>query len=98
MTSRKITVSGYIIVPFADLAAVRECLPEHLVTTRAEAGCLTFNVVENVEKEGRFEVYEAFIDQAAFEYHQSRARESKWGLVTKNIERHYTVNCQESLC
>lgn len=91
MVSRKITLSGYIIVPPADLAAVRECLPEHLVTTRAEAGCLTFNVVENVEQEGRFEVYEAFIDQTAFEYHQSRARESKWGLVAKNIKRHYTV-------
>ena len=84
-------MSGYIIVPFADLAAVRECLPEHITRTRAEAGCLTFNVVEHVEKEGRFEVYEAFINQTAFEHHQSRARESKWGVVAKNIKRHYTV-------
>ncbi|WP_411991760.1 hypothetical protein [Agarivorans sp. DSG3-1] len=39
----------------------------------------------------QFNVYEVFISQAAFDYHQARVKASYWGEVTKDLERHYQI-------
>lgn len=87
----KVTLSGYIVVMGSELASVRDALPIHIETTRAEQGCIVFNVEEHATETGRFEVYEEFKTSDAFRYHQKRVRESDWGVVTKNVARHYTV-------
>ena len=86
-----IILSGHISVPESELAKIREALPKHIAATRAEAGCVVFNVQENETEIGRFEVYEEFTDKKAFQCHQERVRQSDWGAVTKNVIRHYTV-------
>ncbi len=88
----KVTLKGYIVVPEDDLVTVRAALPEHIRLTRQERGCLVFDVDEVSEQPGRFEVYEVFQTMTDFESHQARVKSSDWGAVTKNVQRHYTID------
>lgn len=74
----------------ADLEAVRRHLPEHLAMTRAEPGCLTFDVSET-DDPMVFEVMEAFRDRASFDAHQARTRESAWFAATRGCLRDFRV-------
>ncbi len=91
MTMNKIVLKGYIIVPDSDLTAVKSELPVHIDLTRNEAGCLVFEVTQDEIENNKFHVYEEFVSEAAFMNHQLRVRSSKWGAVTKNIERNYEI-------
>ncbi|MGL5470781.1 MAG: putative quinol monooxygenase [Shewanella sp.] len=87
----KIILNGFIIVLPNDLAAVKDELDNHIYLTRAETGCLTFKVTQDPVNPCRFDVYEEFVDDAAFQAHQARVKSSRWGKITVNVERHYTV-------
>jgi len=87
----KIILSGHILVSQLDLSAVRQALPEHCEATRNEPGCLVFKVDEDPIESGKFSVYEEFVDREAFECHQTRVRESRWGTISCNVQRCYTV-------
>jgi len=87
----KIILSGHIEVPAQDLDAVLAELPNHIVLTHQEAGCITFSVTRDSDNPQRFSVYEEFTDKTAFEKHQARVKTSHWGKVTKNVARFYTV-------
>lgn len=88
---KKVTLYGHIEVPEADLAQILNELPKHIDLTRAEAGCLVFNVEQDTENKLLFSVYEEFESQAAFEYHQQRVKGSKWGEVSKDVKRYYKI-------
>lgn len=87
----KVTLSGYIEVPTNDLEAVEREIDNHIQLTRAEAGCLVFEIVQSEGDRCRFDVYEEFSDRAAFEAHQARVKASTWGRVTAGVARHYEV-------
>lgn len=87
----KIVLKGHIDVGAGDLAAVRDELPKHIESTRAEAGCLVFEVAEVAGRPGRFSVYEEFISKAAFELHQRRVAASHWGTVSAGATRQYSL-------
>ncbi len=82
-------------MPQAELTVVINELDNHIRLTRLEDGCLTFEATQNEENPCRFDVYEEFRDQIAFERHQLRVKSSTWGKVSVNVERNYevTVNC-----
>ena len=84
-------LTGHVDVPAERLDAVRAALPEHIRLTRAEEGCIRFDVTERAEPVGRFEVSEAFTTPAAFKAHQLRGSKSAWAVVTKDIPRHYSI-------
>ena len=86
-----IRLTGYIHVPANRLDAVTAALPEHIALTRAEPGCLSFEVTPDPDHPGRFSVAELFTDRAAFDAHQARAGASHWAEVTAGIPRHYTI-------
>ena len=88
---RKVILKGFIIVPFIDLSLVKFELKRHIQFTRAETGCLIFKVNQDPLNPCRFDVYEEFVDEAAFQAHQARVKSSRWGKITVNVERHYTV-------
>lgn len=88
----KVILKGYIEVSDHDLPAVQQALPTHIEETRKESGCLVFSVTADDKVKNRFNVYEEFIDQAAFDFHQTRAKNSIWGKVSKNVARHYEIN------
>ena len=71
-------------------AIVRQYLPEHIVLTRAEPGCVSFEVLPTADPMV-WQVAEIFSSSHSFRAHQSRVAESEWGHSTAGIERRYTV-------
>ena len=82
-------LEGYIDVPAERVESVSTALKDHIRLTREEPGCLFFNVDPCSEVEGRFLVSEAFLDDEAFQAHQTRAQSSQWAKVTAGIERNF---------
>ncbi len=91
MSAGKIYLDGYLDIPAERQEVVLSALPKHVELTLAEPGCLKFEVVESTEIAGRLLVSEIFVDQAAFEAHQTRNRASDWFRITAGIERHFEV-------
>jgi quinol monooxygenase YgiN len=87
----KIVLSGHIVVPKTDLDRVREALPEHITLTLQEQGCIKFEVTQKSSSPNELDVYEEFINKEAFEYHQTRVKESEWGKITLEVKRYYSV-------
>ncbi|MFP6847979.1 MAG: antibiotic biosynthesis monooxygenase [Pseudomonas sp.] len=87
----KVILEGFIVVPEADLKQIKEELPTHIELTRNEPGCMVFHVEQSATDVQRFAVYEEFDSEAAFEQHQARVAGSRWGSVTKDVQRHYTI-------
>lgn len=85
----KIILQGYILVPNADLEAVKSELPNHIQLTRQEAGCLVFEVSQDNENINRFNVYEEFVSENAFKLHQQRLSDTQWAKISSGLERHY---------
>lgn len=86
-----VTLNGVLrCVTEAEAARVRAALPEHVRLTRAEPGCIHFDVLPT-DDPLVWTVSEAFTDQAAFEVHQSRAAQSDWARETAGIARDYTI-------
>lgn len=65
-------------------------LPAHVHLTRAEPGCLSFDVVPTGDPL-IWQVDEAFADRAAFDAHQARAADTDWAALTKDIARDYVI-------
>lgn len=74
-----VILNGFIIVPHNDLTAVKDELDNHIQLTRSETGCLIFKVNQDPLNLCQFDVYEEFVDQAAFQAHQARVKSSHWG-------------------
>ena len=91
MTDKTVTLQGTLLVPADARDAVRAALPDHIRLTRAEPGCLQFDVDEDPARPGVFHVSERFRDTAAFEAHQTRAQASEWARVTEGMTRDYRV-------
>lgn len=75
----------------AEAARVRAALPEHIRLTRAETGCISFEVVQT-DDPMVWAVAERFADAAAFQAHQSRAAASDWARQTAGIARDYKTS------
>lgn len=73
-----------------EVAIVVQHLPLHMELTRAEEGCISFEVLPTT-RSGEWQVEEKFRDADAFHIHQKRVTESEWGRVTAGMERRYTV-------
>ncbi|MDF9279431.1 antibiotic biosynthesis monooxygenase [Arthrobacter sp. EH-1B-1] len=73
-----------------EAAIVAQFLPLHIELTRAEQGCLSFevNVTENPLV---WQVDEQFEDAASFRAHQQRVSGSAWGRATGDIARRYEI-------
>lgn len=82
-------LEGHIDVPADRIAQVSEALKDHIKLTREEEGCIFFNVDACTKVEGRFLVSEAFVDDAAFQFHQERAGQSAWAEASKDVTRDY---------
>ena len=74
------------------IAHVKDQKPDHIALTRAEPGCLAFEVKPAPGLPGRLVVSERFQSRADFEAHQARIKGSHWAAVTRGIARHYKVS------
>jgi quinol monooxygenase YgiN len=86
-----VTLTGHIDVPPDRLTNIRSALADHIALTRAEPGCLRFDVSENADVAGRLMVAEEFTDADAFAAHQARAHASDWGRISAGLVRNYVV-------
>ncbi len=86
-----VTLTGRLICTDAAQATrVHAALAEHTALTRAEAGCLSFNVYPTGDPLV-WQVEERFRDTDAFKAHQARAAASDWGRQTAGITRDYVI-------
>ena len=74
----------------AEADRVHAGLDTHLRLTRAEPGCLSFDVPPT-DDPLVWQVAELFTDRAAFEAHQARAAASDWARLTAGIARDYQI-------
>ncbi|OLP45599.1 putative quinol monooxygenase [Rhizobium oryziradicis] len=94
MSDAKVFLNGHIDVPTDRIASVTAALPVHIALTRAEPGCLSFEVQPCPTIAGRFLVAEVFVNQAAFDAHQARTKASDWFTITVGIPRDYTIRAE----
>lgn len=78
-------------VPVDRLDAVKAAVGDHIALTRAEAGCLSFEVSPCPDVQGRFLVAETFKNRTAFEHHQTRTKASAWAEITEGLPRKYKI-------
>ncbi|MDX8326025.1 putative quinol monooxygenase [Agrobacterium tumefaciens] len=93
MTNRTgaVRLSGFLrCASVQDVQLVENHLPDHISLTRAEPGCISFEVSQT-EDPLIWRVEELFVDRAAFDFHQQRTRASKWFVATSAIPRDYEI-------
>jgi quinol monooxygenase YgiN len=74
----------------AEADIIRQFLPEHIRLSRAEPGCLTFNV-DPTDDPLVWRLDESFADKAAFKAHGDRTRSSPWFAATAGLARDFQV-------
>lgn len=74
----------------AEAQAIRAHHQAHITQSRAEPGCLTFDITPT-DDPMVWEVMEAFRTRADFDAHQARTRESPWFEATRSILRNFRV-------
>jgi len=86
-----IRLTGQLICQTMQQAeTVAQHLPDHIRLSRAEVGCISFDV-QPTDNPLVWQVDETFTDQAAFDLHQQRTRASAWWTVTAAITREFKV-------
>jgi len=86
-----VTLSGHLDVPDEDIATVDAHLPTHIRLSRAEDGCVSFDVYVDPTNPNRYVVAEEFATQSAFDAHQTRVKASEWGQATAHLRRQYNI-------
>ena len=87
-----VALTGFLICRSLEEAdRVSELLPEHVRLTRAEIGCVRFEVWRSRADPVRYAVYELFTNRDTFEAHQARMQASDWFRVTQHIPRDYQI-------
>lgn len=88
---KNINLNGKLICQNdAEIKIVAEFLNRHVELTRAELGCISFDV-HQTEDPHIFDVTECFQNAEAFAFHQARVKVSEWGHATVGIKRRYSV-------
>jgi len=64
---------------------------EHIRLTRAEPGCIRFDIAPSPDDPCRFVISEEFRDRAAFDSHTARTRASDWWNKTSHMARDIQV-------
>ena len=84
-------LSGHLDVPNKDIEVVEYHLPTHIRLSRAEDGCISFDVRVDPQNPNRYLVDEEFTNRASFDAHQTRIKASDWGRATTHLHRQYKI-------
>ena len=86
-----IALTGTLTCPTPDdLITVQTFLPGHITLSRAEPGCIRFDVIQTANPLV-WQVDETYTDQAAFEAHQTRNRASIWWKMSQGLLRDFQL-------
>jgi quinol monooxygenase YgiN len=87
-----VVLTGFLICRSLEEAdRVARLLPDHMRLTRAEPGCLAFEVIRSMADPVRFAVREIFACRSDFDAHIARVRGSDWGRATRGVLRDYVL-------
>ena len=87
----RVYLDGLLIANSAAHRAVIDLyLEDHIALTRAEPGCLKFEVTEDARDRNKFHVSEIFDSEDSFAAHQARAKDSEWGKHSEKLERKFS--------
>jgi len=89
--SKNLIVSGTITCTQQELATFSEVVSEHINLTRAEPGCIEFDIKQDAPGSCTFLIAERFTNRAAFESHTARTRASDWWGKTQHIPRDINI-------
>lgn len=87
----RVRVTGYLRCAPDEIGTVHTALPVRIRLTRAERGCLAFEVALAAEDPCRWRVTETFADASAFAAHQARTRASAWWTATGHMARRFEI-------
>lgn len=90
-TPHAAVLAGHIDVPPARRKIVDEALPRHIKLTRAERGCLRFDVTKDEHIVGRYHIVEIFKSRAALKAHQKRSAASDWAVALQDFDLAYHI-------
>lgn len=86
-----IRLKGHLICLSEDEAkTVHLHLPDHIRMSRAEPGCLSFDVTQT-DDPLIWDVQESFRTRDDFDAHQTRTRASPWFEATRHILRDFRI-------
>ena len=87
----KVILTGFLICRSLEEGdRVSAMLADHIRLTRAEPGCLSFEVMPTADPM-IWQVEESFTDRAAFDAHQTRTRATDWWAATAAIRRDFRI-------
>ncbi len=76
----KVYLDGQLVAhSAAEHAVVDLYLEDHVALTRAEPGCLKFEVTPDKSDSNKWHVSEIFDSEEAFDAHPTRAQTPEWG-------------------
>lgn len=87
----KVLLTGTMTCAPHEVEDVLAVMPAHIKQSRAEPGCLEFELWQDELRPTEFHVSEVFRDSAAFEHHQERTRASDWWRITHDMHRDFTT-------
>ena len=88
--TEEVSLTGAIRCAPDEVDLLRAAIPTHVRLTRAEPGCLAFDIRDTPDP-CVFEVSELFRDRAAFEAHDARTRASAWWRITGHMPRDFAL-------
>ncbi len=86
----KVLLTGTMTCAPSEVEDVLALMDEHIRKTRAEPGCLEFELWQDELTPTRFHVNEVFVSEVAFEAHQDRTQRSDWFRVTHHMSRDFS--------
>lgn len=94
MTKGNIALTGHLHIPMDEQAQFKPLLDAHIAATKAEPGCLFFEVTQDMKDPALFHVSECFRDQAAYDFHQQRGACTPWGKSSRHLQRKFTKSIE----
>ncbi len=91
----KIAIVGDITTKEGSFDDYYERMKIHAAASRAEPGCLRFDLVVPLKRENRLLFYELYEDRPAFDAHASTDRIKEHGAATKEMLENRTINICE---
>lgn len=92
-----VKLTGTIIIPLEEHESLLPLLSHHVLESRKEPGNIRFEIEQDQEDPEVFHLDEEFVDQDAFDDHQTRGAASPWGERSKHLKRDFTKTDDWSL-
>lgn len=88
----KVIARGTIHCPSSELDQMRPLIAEHVRLSRAEPGCIHFDISPSGHDPEIFIVAEEFVDRDAFAAHTARTRTSEWWDKSQHLVRNISIH------